>query len=86
MDRVSSMDPALASSLYAARAVQLVYETLLEFDYDAKPYRLLPGLAEALPEAQSNRLAYVIRLRPDACFQADPCFGADSAGRRAAGR
>ena len=80
MDRVSSMDPALASSLYAARAVQLVYETLLEFDYDAKPYRLFPGLAEALPEAQSNRLSYVIRLRPDACFQPDPCFGADSAG------
>ena len=81
MDRVSSMDPADASSLYAARAVQLVYETLLEFDYRARPYRLIPGLAERMPEVQSNGLVYVFRLHPEARFQADRCFGADAAGK-----
>ena len=81
MDRVSSMDPADASSLYAARAVQLTYETLLEIDYRARPYRLIPGLAEALPEVQSNGRAYVIRLQSEARFQPHPCFGADVAGR-----
>ena len=81
MDRVSSMDPADASSLYAARAVQLVYETLLEFDYRARPYRLIPGLAERMPEVQSNGLVYVFRLHPEARFQEDPCFGADAGGK-----
>ena len=81
MDRVSSMDPADASSLYAARAVQLEYETLLEFDYRARPYRLIPGLAERMPEVQSNGLVYVFRLHPEARFQADRCFGADAAGK-----
>lgn len=80
MDRVSSMDPANAASLYAARAVQLVYETLLEFDYHARPYRLIPGLAAQMPEVQSNGLVYVIRLAPDARFQSDPCFGTDASG------
>jgi len=80
MDRVSSMDPAAASSLYASRAVQLVYEPLLEFDYQARPYRLVPGLAERMPEVQSNGLAYVFRLHPDARFQPDLCFGADAEG------
>jgi ABC-type transport system substrate-binding protein len=80
MDRVASLDPAEASSIYAARAVRLAYETLLEYDYEARPYRLAPCLAEALPEAQSNGLVYVIRLHPEARFQPDACFGADARG------
>ena len=80
MDRVSSMDPAAASALYASRAVSMVYETLLEFDYQARPYRLIPGLAEGLPEIQSNGCVYIVRLHPDARFQPDSCFGADEKG------
>jgi ABC-type transport system substrate-binding protein len=79
MDRVASMDPADASSIYAGRAVQLVYETLLDFDYRARPYRLVPGLA-GLPEVQSNGMAYVLRLAPGARFHPDPCFGLDGEG------
>ena len=59
MERVSSMDPAAAASLYAARAVQLVYEPLLEFDYAARPYRLAPGLADSLPEGLPCQSAMV---------------------------
>lgn len=81
MDRVSSMDPAAAASLYAARAVQLVYEPLLEFDYRERPYRLVAGLAEQLPEVLSNGTVVVVRVHPEARFQPDPCFGADAAGR-----
>ncbi len=80
MERVSSMDPAAAASLYAARAVQLVYEPLLEFDYAARPYRLVPGLAESLPEVQSNGLVYVFRIHPEARFQPDRCFGVAAGG------
>ena len=80
MDRVSSLDPANASSLYAGRAVQLVYETLLEFDYRERPYRLIPGLAESMPEVQSNGLVYVFRVHPDARFHPDACFGKDASG------
>ena len=81
MDRVSSLDPADAASIYAARSAQLVYETLLEYDYRARPYRLIPGLAAALPEVQSNGLVYVVRLDPEARFQSDACFGLDADGR-----
>lgn len=75
MDRVASMDPAEAASIYAARAVLLSYETLLEYDYEARPYRLIPGLAAELPTVQSNGLVYVFRIHPDARFHADPCWG-----------
>ncbi len=81
IERVASLDPAEASSVYAARATALVYETLLEYDYQARPYRLIPGLADALPrrEAEGRRLRF--RIRPEARFAPDPCFGRDAQGR-----
>ena len=60
MERVSTMDPALAQTLYDSRAIQLVYETVLEVDYTARPYRLTPGYCE-LPTASADGLTYVFR-------------------------
>ena len=65
MERVSSMDPAFAQSVYDSRAVQLVYETPLEVDYYARPYKLTAGACE-LPEVSADGLVYVFRLK-DAC-------------------
>jgi ABC-type transport system substrate-binding protein len=81
LERVASLDPALAEAVPASRAVALVYETPLEYDYAARPYRLIPGLAAGLPEVSSNGLVYVLRLDPAARFAADPCFGTGPDGR-----
>jgi len=62
LERVSTMDPAQATSIYDAHAVQLVYEPLLEVDYLARPYRLAPGFCE-LPEVSADGLRYVFRVR-----------------------
>lgn len=81
MERVNSMDPANADTVPASRAAALVYETLLEYDYTARhPYRLIPGVAAALPEVSSNGQVYVFHLDPDARFPPDPCFGMDARG------
>ena len=62
MERVSSMDPAMARSVYDAHAVQLVYEPPLEIDYAARPYRLAPCFCE-LPKVSPDGLRYVFRVR-----------------------
>ena len=62
MERVTTMDPAFAQAVYDASAVRLVYETPLEIDYDARPYRLSPGACD-LPEVSPDGLTYVFRLR-----------------------
>ena len=80
LERITSMDPAQGVSVYAARAIQMSYETLLEFDYKARPYKLIPALAEKMPEVSDDGLVYVFTLNPDARFFADPCFGKDSSG------
>lgn len=61
MERVSSMDPIQAEAVYDCRAVNLVYETPLEIDYAARPYRLVPGLCE-LPRVSEDGLVYRFEL------------------------
>ena len=78
--RVASLDPTDAASTYAASAIQVAYETLLEYDYAARPYRLVPGLAEAPPEILEGGRVLVFRIRADARFHPDPCFGTDAEG------
>ena len=62
LERVATMDPAMATSIYEAHAVQLVCEPPLEIDYEARPYRLVPGFCE-LPEVNEDGLTYVFRVR-----------------------
>ena len=62
MERVSTMDPAQARSLYDSHAIRLVYETPLEIDYKARPYRLVPGFCE-MPEVSPDGLSYLFRRR-----------------------
>ena len=62
MERVASMDPAMATSIYDSHAIQLVYEPPLEIDYTARPYRLVPGFCE-LPEVSEDGLTYTFKTR-----------------------
>lgn len=62
MERVSTLDPAQSRSAYDARAIKLVYETPLDIDYAARPYRLVPGCCE-MPEVSADGHLYRFRLR-----------------------
>ena len=70
LERVSTLDPALAQSVYDCRAVGLVYESVLKIDYAARPYRLVPGVCE-LPETSADGLVYSFAVRPGAATAAD---------------
>ena len=73
LERVTSMDPAASQSIYDARAVRLVYDSVLDVDYSARPYRLAPCACE-LPEVSEDGLVYVFRVR-------DPGLSADDVVR-----
>ena len=80
IERVTSLDPADAASVYASRCVALVYEPLLEYDYSARPYALRPCLAAEMPEVSDDGLRYTFRIDTNATFTADACFGLDETG------
>src|SRR6516225_596783 len=80
-----TLDPAVAYTTAEHVITGNVYDTLLEYHYLARPYRLIPGLATSVPMAQDlpdGRQAYRFQLRPGVLFHADPCFPPDVAGRR----
>ena len=62
LERVNTMDPAFSQTIYDARAVKLVYETPLEVDYRARPYRLSEGACE-MPEVSEDGLVYRFKMR-----------------------
>ena len=47
-----TLDPAVAYTTAEHVITGNVYDTLLEYHYLERPYRLIPGLAEAVPEPQ----------------------------------
>ena len=79
---VPSLDPAQASSLAAGRAVALCYETPLQFDYAARPYRLAP-YACMEPEISPDGIEITLRLRDDVWFGPADCFATPDKRRKA---
>jgi len=80
-----TLDPAVAYSTADHEVTGPVHSTLLEYAYLARPYRLIPGLAEEIPEPRDlgdGRVAYRFRLRPELLFAEDPCFALGGEGAR----
>ncbi len=71
----SGFDPPAANDLYSAGVVHAIFDTLYTYDYLARPAKLVPGVAAALPEVADEGRVYTIRLVPGVYFQADPVFG-----------
>ncbi|MEG1480665.1 MAG: ABC transporter substrate-binding protein [Kiritimatiellia bacterium] len=70
---LNTMDPAIGSDTSVNGAMSLIFEPLLAYDYDARPYKLIPAAAEALPEISEDGRIYHFRLR-EAYYADDRCF------------
>jgi len=70
----TGFDPAAVQDLYSGTIVQAVFETLLTYDYLARPAKLVPLTAEALPVITDNGKTYTIKIRKGIYFTPDPAF------------
>ena len=52
----------------------MIFETLLTYDYLARPSKLVPLTAEALPQITDNGQTYTIKIRKGIHFTPDPAF------------
>jgi ABC-type transport system substrate-binding protein len=71
----SGFDPARVSDNYSATVNEAIFERLLTYDYLARPAKLVPMAAEAMPEVGDNGRTYTFRLRKGILFSPDPAFG-----------
>ena len=70
----TGFDPAGVQDLYSATIEQMLFETLLTYDYLASPAKLVPLTAEAMPEVSDGGKTYTVRIRKGIHFIDDPVF------------
>lgn len=70
----TGFDPVRVSDLYSNTVNEAVFETLLTYDYLARPAKLVPRAAEAMPEVTDNGRTYTFRIRKGIHFTPDPAF------------
>ncbi len=76
--RIKGFDPVLTGDVASILAMSKVYEGLFQYAYLERPYRLIPLLAEAMPQVSGDGLTYTIAIRKNIHFQHNPCFTATS--------
>ena len=70
----TGFDPAGVQDLYSATIEQAVFETLLTYDYLARPSKLVPLTAEALPLVSDDGRTYTLHVKKGIYFIDDPVF------------
>jgi ABC-type transport system substrate-binding protein len=70
----TGFDPASVTDLYSAIIIANIFEAPYEFEFLARPVRLRPTTALALPQASEDFKTFTIRLKPGIFFSDDPAF------------
>ncbi len=70
----TGFDPAQVSDLYSRIVTAHIFESLYNYDYLARPFKLKPNTAAAMPEPSDDFRTWTIRLRPGIHFADDPVF------------
>ena len=67
-------DPAAVSDLYSHNIVHEIFEPPLTYDFLARPAKLKPLTAEAMPEITDAGRTYTVRIRKGIYYSDDPAF------------
>lgn len=70
----TGFDPQALSDLYSSDVCRVIFDSPLELDYLARPYRLKTNVATAMPEIRDGGHTYVVKLRHGIYFTPDPAF------------
>jgi len=70
----TNFDPAFISDLYSATVLDEIFEGPLTYDFLARPMKLKPATAEAMPEVTDGGKTYTVRLKKGIYFSDDPVF------------
>ena len=71
---VKSLDPALAADVTSRNMAGAIFDTLLQYDYMARPYKLEPSILAEMPTISADNRLYTFKIRKDLYFHNDECF------------
>jgi len=70
----TGFDPVQVNDVYSAIIFGHIFDAPLTYDYLARPFKLKPATAAALPEVSADGKVWTVRLRPGIYFADDPAF------------
>lgn len=70
----TGFDPAQISDIYSRTITPHIFEGLYKYDHLARPVKIRPLTAAAMPEVSSDWRSWTIRLRPAIYFASDAAF------------
>jgi hypothetical protein len=70
----TTFDPAEASDLYSSNIFANIFESPLEYDYLARPLKLVPNTLAEMPAVTEGGTLYTMRVKPGIRFADDAAF------------
>jgi ABC-type transport system substrate-binding protein len=70
----TTLDPQKTSDVYSNFVESAIFDTPLDYDYLARPLKLVPATLEALPQISADGKTYTLRVKPGILFADDPAF------------
>jgi oligopeptide transport system substrate-binding protein len=70
----TGFDPQAIGDIYSQYVTNAIFDPLYRYDYLARPYRIVPNTATAMPEISSDGKTWTMRVRPGIYFSDDPAF------------
>ena len=71
---VSGFDPQAMSDAYSGYVMREIFDAAFKYDFLARPYKLVPNTAEALPVVTDDGKTITFKVKPGIFFAADPAF------------
>jgi len=71
---LDTLDPQRATSMFAQQYAGTLFDQLLTYDYLARPVKMVPLAATALPDVSTDGRDYTFRIRPGILFAPHPAF------------
>src|SRR4030095_14172091 len=69
-----SFDPQFSADAGSDGLIDHIYDSMLDYDYLARPLKLVPRTLVAMPTIEDGGATYVFKLRPGIFFTPDPSF------------
>jgi ABC-type transport system substrate-binding protein len=70
----TSLDPVKLQDLYSRTLTPHIFEGLYHYDHLARPVRIKPLTAEAMPQISADFRVYTVKIKPGIYFADDPVF------------
>ncbi|WP_044619609.1 ABC transporter substrate-binding protein [Gynuella sunshinyii] len=70
----TGFDPAKVSDGYSNDVNENIYDTLLTYDYLARPIKIIPNVVEDMPKISNDGKTYTFKIKPGIYFADDPAF------------